>query len=141
MGHDCRTIVEEENMPTSTAAAMVTAARSRVEALSVDQVAGEIAAGRVLLVDVREPAERTSFGIIPGAVHAPRGMLEVYADPTSPYHHPEFDPDERVILHSGSGRRSALAAGTLQHLGYTRVAHLDGGFTAWIAAGKPVGFV
>jgi len=140
-------------MPTSTAAAMVTAARSRVEALSVDQVAGEIAAGRVLLVDVREPAERTSFGIIPGAVHAPRGMLEVYADPTparttTPSSIPMSVPSFTLALGGvqpwaafSPGRRSALAAGTLQHLGYTRVAHLDGGFTAWIAAGKPVGFV
>jgi rhodanese-related sulfurtransferase len=77
-------------------------------------------------------------GAIPGAVHAPRGMLEFYADPTSPYHRPEFDPDGRVILYSASGGRSALAAATLQALGYTRVAYLDGGINAWVAAGNAV---
>ena len=125
-------------MPISTAAAMVSAARSRVEALSVDQVSEEITDERTLLVDLREPDERANSGVIPGALHAPRGQLEVYADPTCPYHHAAFDPDERVILYSASGRRSALAADTLQQLGYSRVAHLDGGFKAWIAAGMTI---
>lgn len=126
-------------MPTTatTAAAMVAAARSRVEALSADQVTREMAVGQALLVDLREPDERASAGVIPGAVHAPRGMLEFYADPTSPYHRPEFDPDRRVILHCASGGRSALAAGTLRDLGYADVAHLDGGMKAWNEAGQP----
>jgi len=127
-------------MSTSTAAELIAAAKRHVEGLSAEQVAGEIAEGRALLVDLREPDERISSGVIPGAVHAPRGMLEFYADPTCPYHRPEFDPDGRVILYCAAGSRSALGADTLQRLGYTNVAHLDGGVKAWMAAGQPIDF-
>ena len=65
-------------------------------------------------------------------------MLEFYADPASPLHLPQLDPNRRVILHCASGGRSALSAMTLRQLGYTNVAHLDGGFKAWAAAGKPI---
>ncbi len=65
-------------------------------------------------------------------------MLEFYADPTSAYHRPEFDPARRTILHCASGGRSALAADMLQGLGYGRVAHLDGGLKAWKETGLPV---
>jgi rhodanese-related sulfurtransferase len=71
-------------------------------------------------------------------VHAPRGMLEFYADATSPYHRAEFDQTRRVILHCASGGRSALAADTLAVLGYTDVAHLEGGLKAWQEEGLPV---
>lgn len=125
-------------MPVSTAAEMVATARSRVEALSAEQVADELAGGHALLVDLREPDERASAGVIPGAVHAPRGMLEFYADPTSPSHRPEFDPDGRVILHCATGSRSALAADALRQLGYAHVAHLDGGIKAWTETGQSV---
>ena len=121
-----------------TAADMVAEAKKRVENLTVDQAAQELEQGDVLLVDVREPAERAQSGSIPGAVEAPRGMLEFYADPTSPYHRDEFQPGRRIIFHCASGGRSALAAATLQDLGYERVAHLDGGLKAWKAAGRPV---
>jgi len=123
---------------TRTAAAMVADAKSRIENLSPQQVAQESAAGGVLLVDLREPAERAEHGVIRGAVHAPRGMLEFYADGTSPYHRAEFDPTRRIILHCASGGRSALAVETLGALGYTDVAHLDGGFKAWKEQGLPV---
>ncbi len=65
-------------------------------------------------------------------------MLEFWADTTSPYHRSEFDPNRRIILHCASGGRSALAADTLQQMGYTNVAHLDGGIKAWSEAGQPV---
>jgi rhodanese-related sulfurtransferase len=125
-------------MTTKTAAQLVQDAKSNVENLSPDQVAAEVAAGDALLVDVRDAPERSANGAIPGAVHASRGMLEFYADPSSPYHKAEFDPGKRVILHCASGGRSALAAQTLKAMGYANVAHLDGGFKAWQAAGKPV---
>ncbi len=125
-------------MSPKTAAQMVQVAKQRVENLSVDQVAGELASGDALLVDIREPGESAQSGAIPGAVAAPRGMLEFWADPSSPYHRPEFDPQRRVILHCASGGRSALAADTLQQMGYTKVAHLDGGIKAWTEAGQPV---
>ncbi len=121
-----------------TAAELVAEAKQRVTNLTVDDVVAERESGDPLIVDVREPAERDEHGSIPGAVSAPRGMLEFFADPTSPYHRAEFDPSRRVILHCAAGGRSALAADTLQQMGYTDVAHLDGGFTAWKSAGQPV---
>jgi rhodanese-related sulfurtransferase len=121
-----------------TAAQLVAEAKQHIENLTADQVAAEIAEGRPLLVDLREPEERAQTGAIPGAAHAPRGMLEFYADPASPYHRPEFDPTRRTILYCASGGRSALAAEALGQLGYTRVAHLDGGFKGWTAAGRDV---
>ena len=121
-----------------TAAELVSEAKQRVENLTVDQAADEIERGDAVLVDLREPNERVEQGAIPGAVHAPRGMLEFWADPTSSYHRPEFDPNRRVILHCASGGRSALATDLLQQMGYTRVAHMDGGFNAWKAANRPV---
>ncbi|MFC3832030.1 MULTISPECIES: rhodanese-like domain-containing protein [Deinococcus] len=124
-------------MAGKTAAQMVQDAKSRVENLTPEQVAGELARGAVL-VDIREPSEHAQTGVIPGSLSAPRGMLEFYADPTSPYHRPEFDPARRVILHCASGGRSALAADTLQQMGYGNVAHLDGGIRAWTEAGQPV---
>jgi rhodanese-related sulfurtransferase len=120
-----------------TAAELVSEAKQRVENLTVDQAAAELEQGDALLVDLREPGELAQ-GSIPGAVHAPRGMLEFWADPTSPYHRAEFDPGRRVVLYCAGGGRSALAADTLQQMGYTNVAHLDGGFTAWKAAGRSV---
>ena len=121
-----------------TAAEMVAEAKQRVENLTVDQVAAELERGEAVLVDLREPEERAQNGAIPGAVHAPRGMLEFYADPSSPYHRPDFDPNRRTILHCASGGRSALAADMLREMGYANVAHLDGGFTAWKGGGRPV---
>ena len=121
-----------------TAAELVAEAKARVENLTAEQVAAELATGDVVLVDIREPQERIDNGGIPGAVAAPRGMLEFWADPSSSYHRPEFDPARRVILHCASGGRSALAADTLRLLGYDNVAHLDGGIGAWKAAGMPV---
>ena len=122
-------------MPT-TATQLVAAAKSRVENLTPDQTAQE-AAGDAVLIDLREPAELRNDGMIEGAVHAPRGMLEFWADPDGPYHRPEFDPQRRTVLYCASGGRSALAAQTLAELGYTDVAHLDGGIKAWKQAGHP----
>ena len=120
------------------AADLVAEAKQRIQNLTVDQTAEELEQGDPLLVDLREPGERQETGAIPGAVHAPRGMLEFWADPTSSYHRAEFEPNRRVILHCAGGGRSALAADTLQQMGYTNVAHLDGGFNAWKAADRPV---
>lgn len=123
-------------MPHKTAAQLVAEAKAQIENLDPDQVEAELAHG-ALLVDVRDAGERAQ-GAIPGSLHATRGMLEFYADPASPMHKPGLEPGRRVILHCASGGRSALAAMTLKQLGYGNVAHLDGGFKAWIAAGKPV---
>jgi rhodanese-related sulfurtransferase len=118
-------------MTMKTTAHLIAEAKARIENLSAAAVAAELESEDVLLVDLREAEERAQHGSIPGAVHAPRGMLEFYADPTSAYFHAAFDPDRRTILYCASGGRSALAADMLQVLGYTRVAHLDGGLKAW----------
>lgn len=124
-------------MANRTTAELVQEAKAEVENLTPDQVQAELERGDALLVDVRDAPERAG-GYIPGALHCSRGMLEFRADPSSSYHQPEFDPGRRVILHCASGGRSALAAATLKQLGYSNVAHMDGGIQAWEAAGKPV---
>jgi rhodanese-related sulfurtransferase len=117
---------------------MIAAARAGISNLTVDEVAAELDDGAALLVDIREPNERERQGVIPGAVAAERGMLEFYADPSSPYHREEFTPARRIILYCASGGRSALAAATLERMGYGNLAHLDGGLKAWKEAGRPV---
>jgi rhodanese-related sulfurtransferase len=118
-----------------TAAHLVAEAKTQIENLSPEEVVAELQRGEALLVDLREPAERVENGVIRGALHAPRGMLEFYADPTSAYYRTEFEPSRRTILYCASGGRSALAADTLQDLGYSRVAHINGGLKAWREAG------
>ena len=116
---------------------LVAQAKAEIENLSPDEVAAELERGEAVLVDLREPQERAN-GAIPGSVHVPRGMLEFQADPDLPYHKEELQREKRVILHCASGGRSALAAKTLKDMGYTDVAHLDGGINRWTQEGKPV---
>jgi rhodanese-related sulfurtransferase len=126
------------NAVKKSASELVAEAKASIENLDVDAVEAELARGDAVLVDIREAEELVANGAIPGSVHLPRGMLEFYADPTSPYHREPLDPSKRVILHCASGGRSALAAATLRQMGYDDVAHLDGGINAWKEAGKPV---
>jgi rhodanese-related sulfurtransferase len=125
-------------MSPKTAAHLIAEAKARIESLSPSAVAAELEGGDVLLVEIREAEERVQHGSIPGAIQTSRGMLEFYADPTSAYHQPPFDPGRRIILYCASGGRSALAVAMLKELGYTRVAHLDGGLKAWREAGLTV---
>ena len=125
-------------MTPDTAAGMVAAAKQRIQNLSAEEVAAKLATGDVMLVDIREPEERAATGMIPGAVPAARGMLEFYADSTSPYHREGFETDRKIILYCASGGRSALATDMLKQLGYQNAAHLDGGIKAWIAAEQQV---
>ena len=91
------------------------------------------------LVDIRDPRELEREGTAPGCIHAPRGMLEFWVDPASPYFKPVFaDESKEFILFCGAGWRSALATQTLQHMGMTNVAHIDGGFAAWKQQGAPL---
>ena len=92
----------------------------------------------VQLVDIRDPRELARDGRIPGAFHCPRGMLEFWIDPASPYHKPVFAEDKRFVFFCGSGWRSALATKAAQDMGLAPVAHIRGGITAWIAAGGPI---
>lgn len=125
-------------MGTVTAAGLVAEAKSRIQNLAPADVHAELNRDGVVLIDIREANELIENGAIPGAVHAPRGMLEFYADPTSPYYRAEFDPNGRIILTCASGGRSALAVDRLQQMGFANVAHLDGGLKAWKEHGFPV---
>ncbi len=91
-----------------------------------------------LFVDLRDVRELEREGVIPGAFHAPRGVLEFWVDPQSAYFKPVFAPGRRLVLFCAAGWRSALAAKALQDMGVPGVCHVDGGFTAWKAAGAPV---
>ena len=120
------------------AAEMVKAAKQEIVNLTPQQVQDELAKGNLILIDIRESEELKQNGRIAGAIHAPRGMLEFYADPSMPYYKPEFDKSKKIILHCASGGRSALATVTLKQMGYENIAHMDGGYKAWKESGKPV---
>ncbi len=92
----------------------------------------------VVFVDLRDPRELERKGRIPGAVHCPRGMLEFWVDPDSPYHKPVFNQDKTFVFFCAAGWRSALSAATAQDMGLKPVAHIEGGFTAWKNAGGPI---
>ncbi len=117
---------------------MIAGAKSRIRNLTSLEVQTRAQEQGVVLVDIREPAELDEHGRIAGAVHVPRGLLEFKADPTSPLHQPDLDPQRGTIVFCAAGSRSALAVETLQELGYADVAHLDGGIAAWKQAGLPV---
>lgn len=92
----------------------------------------------VQFIDLRDIRELQRDGTIPGAYNTPRGMLEFWADPQSPYHKPVFAQGKRLVLFCAAGWRSALATRTLQEMGFEDVAHIDGGFKAWKEGGGPV---
>ncbi len=92
----------------------------------------------VVFVDMRDSAELQREGKIPGAVHANRGMLEFYVDPTSPFHNPIFASGKKMVFYCAGGGRSAMATATAQMMGLDNVVNLAGGFKAWKEAGGPV---
>ncbi|HEY5664916.1 MAG TPA: rhodanese-like domain-containing protein [Ilumatobacter sp.] len=114
---------------------LIAEAKARIEELTVEQLQAEIAAGTATVIDIRDVRERWSLGAIPGAKSMPRGMLEFWFDPESPYYRDGLDFGGRYVLHCAGGQRSALAADVLQQLGYTNVAHLTVGYNGWVAAG------
>ncbi|MBW3620444.1 MAG: rhodanese-like domain-containing protein [Actinobacteria bacterium] len=123
---------------TTTIQDLVTTARARIRNLTPAEVEAHVIGGEATIVDLREPEELDEHGLLAGAFHVPRGLLEFWADPASPLHRPELDPARTTILYCAAGSRSALAVETLQQLGYRDVAHLDGGIEAWKRAGLPV---
>jgi rhodanese-related sulfurtransferase len=127
---------------TKTARQLVDEAMARIRTVSADEALAMHAEGRALFVDLRDVRELELEGGVPGAVHAPRGMLEFWIDPESPYFHAGFEGVVRggrpVVLFCAMGWRSALAAATLQDMGVADVCHVGGGFVAWRAAGAPV---
>lgn len=117
---------------------IVADARKEIEELDVAELQAEIEAGSCTVVDIRDIRERVGMGVIPGSVSAPRGMLEFWFDPESPYHDDRYELDGRYVLHCASGWRSALAAKAVAELGFTNVAHLEPGFNGWKEAGGEV---
>ena len=117
---------------------MLSEAVDQVDEVSVTAVAQALDDPRVVIIDVRDQNELAKSGIVPGAHHASRGMLEFHADPASPKHHPVFAQAESLILYCGTSGRSALAANTLKQMGFENVTHMAGGFKAWMEAGYPV---
>lgn len=117
---------------------LVKKAKSEIEELSVEEVKREISEGSTILIDIRDFRERLLEGTIPGAVSAPRGMIEWWFDPDSPYHKEEFTFDQRYVLFCSLGWRSALATSALKDLGFSNVAHLEQGFTGWVDSNETV---
>ena len=117
---------------------LVKKAKSEIEELSVEEVKREISEGSTILIDIRDFRERLLEGTIPGAVSAPRGMIEWWFDPESPYHKEEFTFDQRYVLFCSLGWRSALATSALKGLGFSNVAHLEQGFTGWVDSNETV---
>lgn len=109
-----------------------------IETLSVDEVRAVDGQDDVQLIDIRDIRELWREGAIPGAYHAPRGMLEFWVDPDSPYAKELFQSDKKFIFFCAGGMRSALAALSVHQMGLTNVAHMAGGFGAWKKAGAPV---
>ena len=118
--------------------AMVDAAEREIETLPTAEAVALHGQDGVVFVDLRDIRELTREGRVPGAFHCPRGMLEFWIDPESPYHKPVFAQDKRYVFFCAGGLRSALAAQTAQHMGLKPVAHIKGGFGAWKSAGGPV---
>ena len=121
--------------------AMLAEAEAAVETLSVKDAVALAGSAGVTLVDLRDPRELEREGRVPGAFHCPRGMLEFWIDPESPYAKPVFQEDRKFVFFCAGGMRSALAAHTAQRMGLKPVAHVEGGFAAWKAAGGPVEMV
>lgn len=124
--------------PRKTVGEMVAEAKTRIENVTLDQLQDEIRRGTTQVVDIRDVRERKKLGWIPGSIHVPRGMLEFWLDPTSPYYQAKVDPERRIVLHCAGGGRSALAADVLREMGFPDIAHLEAGFNGWAAAGLPV---
>ena len=118
--------------------ALLDDANATVETLEVEAVIDMLQQEDVVLIDLRDPRELEREGRMPGAFHCPRGMLEFWIDPDSPYAKPVFQQDKKFVFFCAGGWRSALAAKTAQDMGLKPVAHMRGGFGAWKKAGGSV---
>jgi len=117
---------------------LVDEANAEIETLPVDDAIAVHTDDDVVIVDLRDVRELTHDGKVPGCFHMPRGMLEFWIDPESPYFKDLFHADKRFVFYCSKGWRSALAARTAQSMGLKRVCHIGGGFEAWREAGGPV---
>ena len=117
---------------------MIATANATIETLSAEEALKVYGRDDTVFVDLRDTMELAREGLVPGAVHIPRGMLEFAIDAESPAHNPLFSQDMKVVFYCGSGGRSALAALSAHQLGFTNCAHMAGGYAAWKQAGGPV---
>jgi rhodanese-related sulfurtransferase len=113
-------------------------AEARVSSVAPEEAIALAKREDTVILDIRDPRELKLEGRIPGSVHAPRGMLEFWADPESPYFKPVFAEDKTFVVHCAGGWRSLLATDTLQRMGLKPVLNLAGGFKAWKEAGGPI---
>lgn len=120
---------------TQTAADLVDAADREVGHITTEEAQALVGDPSVRFIDVRDVRELSATGRIPGAKHCPRGMLEFWIDPQSPYHKPLFSEEVRFVFYCAAGWRSALSALTAKQMGLTSVTHLQGGMGAWLEAG------
>ena len=120
---------------------MIAAARLLIDKVSVHEAAELQRLEAAILIDLRDVRELQKLGTVANSFHAPRGMLEFWADPDSPYHKPIFQTDKKLILFCASGLRSALAVRTLQEMGMPNVLDMEGGFTEWRMQDLPVDYL
>ena len=123
---------------TKTVKMLVAEAKQQTNSISPADAHDRQQAGDAVLIDIRDIRELQRDGRIDGAFHAPRGMLEFWADPDSPYHKEIFATKGELVLFCASSWRSALAAKTLQDMGFSNIRDMDGGFTAWKTASLPI---
>ncbi|PCI68131.1 MAG: rhodanese [Piscirickettsiaceae bacterium] len=116
-------------------------AEKQIETITVDDALKLYQDDGVMVVDIRDIRELYRDGKIPGAYHAPRGMLEFWVDPESPYHKPIFLSGKRLVFYCGGGMRSALATLAVQQMGLEDLCHIEGGFAAWRKAGHAIELV
>ena len=116
---------------------LVQQAKARIKEIAAMDALGLFDRADVVIVDIRDIRERQRDGYIPGSIHAPRGMIEFWVDPDSPYFKAVFGQDKRFIFHCASGWRSALTVATLQDMGF-HAEHIEDGFKGWIKAGGTV---
>lgn len=118
---------------------LVDEAMEEIRTYTVADVVARLNDPHTQLVDIRDVRELSHLGTVPGAFHAPRGMLEFWVDPASPYYKSALGDDSKeYILFCGAGWRSALATKALQDMGMTNVAHIDGGYTEWLKQAAPI---
>lgn len=116
---------------------LIASAMTQIETVPLAKAQDLLGDSNTVFVDIRDVRELEREGMIPNAMHAPRGMLEFWVDPESPYYKPIFGEGKRLVLYCASAWRSALATETLQRMGVPNVSHLEGGFSAWKKAQLP----
>ena len=117
---------------------LIQGAMAEIETIPLEMARELLTDSNVVFVDIRDIRELEREGMIPNALHSPRGMLEFWVDPDSPYYKPIFGEGKRLVLYCASAWRSALATQTLQRMGVPKVCHIEGGFSAWKKAQLPM---